>query len=97
MPATPIFDSSVDVTFFVPCFNEACHIRGVLDKLVGVAGELRLSYEILVFDDASTDRTADVARDYQAANRDIPVRLFQLSANRGVARNFVEGKLSGPR
>jgi len=95
VPATPILDSSLDVTFFIPCFNEASHIRGVLDKLVRVAGELQMSYEILVFDDASTDRTADVVRDYQATNKEIPVCLFELSANRGVARNFVEGAFQG--
>jgi len=54
-----------------------------------------MSYEILVFDDASTDRTADVVRDYQATNKEIPVCLFALSANRGVARNFVEGAFQG--
>lgn len=90
-----ILESSIDVTFFVPCYNEERNVLGVLDKLVRAARTLDLSYEILVFDDASTDSTSDLVRRFQAEWPEIPVRLFQLPANRGVARNFVEGAFQG--
>jgi glycosyltransferase involved in cell wall biosynthesis len=90
-----ILESSVDVTFFVPCYNEERNVLGVLDKLVAAARILDLTYEILVFDDASIDATSDLVRQFQAARPEVPVRLFQLPANRGVARNFVEGAFQG--
>jgi glycosyltransferase involved in cell wall biosynthesis len=90
-----LLEASVEVTFFVPCYNEERNILGVLDKLVRAAGILDLTYEILVFDDASTDSTSDLVRRFQAEHPDVPLRLFQLPANCGVARNFVEGAFQG--
>jgi glycosyltransferase involved in cell wall biosynthesis len=90
-----LLDSSLDVTFFVPCYNEAKNIQSVLNKLVGVSRTLELSYEILVFDDASTDGTADIVRQYQSESPGVSLRLFVLPENRGVARNFVEGAFEG--
>jgi glycosyltransferase involved in cell wall biosynthesis len=66
-------------------------LLGVIDKLVTVTGLLGLTYEILVFDDCSQDRTVEVVRAYQVQHPEVPLRLFVNAVNRGVARNFVEG------
>jgi glycosyltransferase involved in cell wall biosynthesis len=91
----PVLDdeaaSNVAVSFFVPCYNEEANVRGTIDKLVEVATGLGLSYEILVFDDCSKDRTVEVVRSYQRTHSAVPLRLFVNSANQGVARNFIEG------
>jgi len=86
---------TVDVSFFVPCYNEEHHVLGVVDKLVTVSRELNLSYEILVFDDCSPDRTVAVVREYQRSHPSIPVRLFVNTVNSGIARNFIEGAFHG--
>lgn len=78
-------------SFFIPCYNEAKNVVNVIEKLAAVASSLGASYEILVFDDCSKDRTVQVVRDYQQTHADVPVRLFVNSINRGVARNFIEG------
>ena len=85
----------MDVTFFIPCYNEEKNVLGAVAKLVRACGVLGLSYEILVFDDASRDRTGEVVREYQSANPDVPIRLFTCAVNNGVARNFVEGAFQG--
>lgn len=85
----------LDVSFFVPCHNEERNVAGVLDKLATVATGLGLAYEILVFDDCSTDRTVEVVNNYRASHPGIPVRLFLNEINRGVARNFIEGAFHG--
>jgi dolichol-phosphate mannosyltransferase len=85
----------MDVTFFIPCYNEEKNVLGAVAKLIHACGALGLSYEILVFDDASTDRTGEVVREYQHANPEVPVRLFTCAVNNGVARNFVEGAFQG--
>jgi len=87
--------STLDVSFFVPCYNEEQRVLGTVDKLVRVSAELRLAFEILVFDDCSTDRTVEVVHEYKRANPTIPLRLFVNSTNRGIARNFIEGAFLG--
>lgn len=86
---------TVDVSFFVPCYNEADNVLGTISKLVEVAKALGLSYEILVFDDCSKDATVEVVRNHQRQHPELPLRLFVNTANRGVARNFVEGGFRG--
>jgi dolichyl-phosphate beta-glucosyltransferase len=94
----PIEDDAtgeVAVSYFVPCYNEERNVAGVLDKLVEVSSSLGLSYEILVFDDGSSDRTVEVVRQYQGRHPDVSLRLLTNSVNRGVARNFIEGAFLG--
>src|SRR5262245_55925296 len=56
-PISGSFDDTLDISFFVPCYNEEPNILGAIEKLVGISTKLGLSYEILVFDDCSRDRT----------------------------------------
>jgi len=85
----------LDVSFFVPCYNEERHVVEAIGKLVTVATTLKLAYEILVFDDCSTDRTVEVVNAYRRAHPETRLRLFANEANRGVARNFIEGAFQG--
>lgn len=91
----PVIDhgaaNAVTVSFFVPCYDEEANVTGAIEKLVLVSSALNLKYEILVFDDCSRDRTVEVVRHYQRTHPDLPLRLFVNAANRGVARNFIEG------
>ena len=90
-PRGPTEASGVDISFFVPCFNEEHTVTGALDKLDVAARSVGVAYEILVFDDCSLDRTIQVVKDYQARRPDVPLTLFTNAVNRGVSRNFVEG------
>jgi glycosyltransferase involved in cell wall biosynthesis len=94
-PERPLFPSDLDISFFVPCYNEEDNVRGALDKLATVASTLGLSYEILVFDDCSKDRTVEVVGAYQREHPAVPVRLVAREVNFGVARNFIEGAFQG--
>jgi glycosyltransferase involved in cell wall biosynthesis len=91
MPDYGLPQDAVDISFFIPCYNEELNVLGAVEKLVCVAGKLNLSYEILVFDDCSRDGTVKAVHAYQAAHPLIPIRLFANTVNRGVARNFFEG------
>jgi glycosyltransferase involved in cell wall biosynthesis len=62
----------------VPAFNEARSIAAVLGD---VRAELP-DADVLVVDDGSTDRTADIAR--RASDGDPHVRVARLSANLGI-------------
>lgn len=79
----------VEVTFFVPCFNEAANIAGTLDLIRWVAQEKRITYEVIVVDDGSTDDTSDMVRKYCETNSHVPVRLHRNPVNRGVGYNYL--------
>ncbi len=81
----------IDVTLFIPCLNEAENVTGAIETVSTACRKLGRSYEVLVFDDGSTDGTSDVVQAWQRANPTAPVRLFRNERNRGVARNFVDG------
>jgi glycosyltransferase involved in cell wall biosynthesis len=80
----------IDVSFFVPCLNEEKHVVGVIEKLKNVCDGLSLSFEILVVDDGSTDKTVEQVTRYQNEHPDTLVRLLVNKVNQGIARNFVE-------
>ena len=88
-------EETIKFSFFIPCFNEEKNIINVVEKLTIAASTLGLSYEILVFDDCSADRTVEVVQQYQSTHPEIPLRLFANSVNCGVARNFIEGAFLG--
>jgi glycosyltransferase involved in cell wall biosynthesis len=83
------------VTFFVPCLNEEANIQRALGVIVGAAGELALSYEILVFDDCSDDATLARVAEFQAANADVSIKVVANPRRMGLGYNYVEGAFVG--
>lgn len=90
-PADPIQQDSLDISFFVPCYNEEANVIGAIEKLTEVAKMDGLRHEILIFDDCSKDRTVAFVEDYCQQHPEAPVYLFVNTINRGVSRNFFEG------
>jgi dolichol-phosphate mannosyltransferase len=84
-----------DISIFVPCLNEEKNVVGAIEKVLTACGNVGLSFEIMVFDDGSTDRTSDVVREYQTMHPELPLRLFQLKKNRGLSPNFTDGAFYG--
>jgi glycosyltransferase involved in cell wall biosynthesis len=69
-----------DTVVFIPAWNEEENLPGVLTDL---AEELP-DVDVLVVDDGSTDRTADVARDHRA-------NVLSLGSNRGLPTGIAAG------
>ena len=69
-----------DTVVFIPAWNEEENLPAVLDDLRHVLPEAR----VLVVDDGSTDRTADVSREHGAEVR-------SLGTNRGLAVGIAAG------
>jgi glycosyltransferase involved in cell wall biosynthesis len=74
------------VSVVVPAYNEEATILQVLDSLQVKVENLA---EILVVDDASTDGTAGLCRQYQSSHP--VVRYFQLPCNCGKTAALAEG------
>ena len=71
------------ITVALPAYNEEKDLPGLLDRLEKSLNELPLKWRIVVVDDGSRDRTADIVR--EAAKR-MPVHLVQHPQNRGLGK-----------
>lgn len=77
------------LSFVVPAHNEARLIGSTLSALHAAAAALGRPYEIVVVDDASTDRTASIALDGGA--RVVPVAHRHIAATRNSGARAARG------
>ena len=79
-------------------YNHAPYIRSALDGFL--MQKTDFTYEILIHDDASTDGTADIIREYTARypdirkpvfQRDFQYQYFQFSKGQGGIHRHVRG------
>jgi len=79
-----------EVSVVLPVFNEAECLQGVIEELVeALERSLGRSFEILVVDDGSSDRTPQLAR--EAAAKWPSVRVFRHDRNVGQSFAFHTG------
>jgi glycosyltransferase involved in cell wall biosynthesis len=71
------------ISFIVPAHNEEALLGRTLAALHDAVGTLGQPYEIIVADDASTDRTADIARQHGAVVVSINRRQIAAARNAG--------------
>jgi glycosyltransferase involved in cell wall biosynthesis len=67
----------------VPVFNEERYLDACL---ASIAAQTHGDFEVIVCDNASTDRTREIAADW--AERDRRFRVYRSETNRGAAPNF---------
>lgn len=65
----------------LPAYNEEENIQTAVDRCFAVLEQLGLQHEVIVVDDGSTDRTAEVCR--EIAERNGRLRLIEFEHNRG--------------
>ncbi len=83
--ATPSMEVAAawKLTVLLPAFNEEPAMEQVLAEIVEALSHESIHYEILVVDDASTDRTAELVERFAASCWQCPVRLIRCPENRG--------------
>ena len=76
---------AVEISVVLPCLNEEAAIGACVDAITGVIAQWGLSAEILVVDNASTDRSAEIARAHGARVVEQPVRGYGNAYLKGFA------------
>jgi glycosyltransferase involved in cell wall biosynthesis len=81
---------SVALSVIVPAHNEEALLGATLTALRAALAEIGDSYELLVVDDSSTDRTAEIARSHGA--RVVRTGVRQIAAVRNVGARAAAGR-----
>jgi glycosyltransferase involved in cell wall biosynthesis len=87
--------NGIDLTLFVACYNEEQNIVATLDTVVETLRELPLTYEVIVVDDGSRDRSWELLLEYQKQHPALALVLVRNVVNCGLARNFAEAAFLG--
>lgn len=80
---TPRMQTSPAVSIGLPVYNGERYLSAALDALLG---QDYADFELIISDNASEDRTAELCQDYAA--RDPRIRYFRNDANIGINPNF---------
>ena len=76
-------------TIIVPALNEEGLLGPTLDQIIEIMKNGFEDFEILVFDDASTDRTGEVAESYAKKYKNI--RVIHNSTTSGIGYSYKKG------
>ena len=77
-------EEKIDISVVVPMFNEQENATKTLERLSDVLDSTDKSWEIIIVDDGSTDRTKSLVEDFSRLNR--CVKLISYSPNQGRGR-----------
>jgi glycosyltransferase involved in cell wall biosynthesis len=83
--------STPELSIVVPSYNEELRLPASLEKIANYIGEKRPNTEVLVVDDGSTDRTAQVAESWK--DRIPRLRVLSNGTNRGKGFSVRHGSL----
>jgi glycosyltransferase involved in cell wall biosynthesis len=81
----------VMISFIIPAYNEEQLLGRTLTAVMAAARPIGEHFEVVVVDDASTDRTAAIAREHGA--RIISVANRQIAATRNAGAREASGEL----
>ncbi len=95
MPERTDHASTLDVSIVLPTYNERDNIGDLIDAIHWELATLSWRYEILVIDDNSPDKTADIVRQRFAPGEEDKVDAGLASYSNGHVRLYVRTKNKG--
>lgn len=86
---------NLSLSVVLPAYNEEHNVGPMVEEVLKVVEPLTDDYEIIVVDDGSRDRTAEVVR--ELASRHPQVRLVQHEVNKGYGAALYTGFISATK
>ncbi len=83
------------LSIFFPAYNEEGNIKEVIEKATKAAERVTDNYEILVVNDGSADRTAEIVQ--AIAGKDSHVRLINHAQNQGYGAALMSGFMNSTK
>ena len=84
------YKSEKDITIFVPCYNEEGNILDTFQTILSALSKTKLSWEILVIDDASLDSSKELICQYIKEHPEQEIKLLVRKENIGLAQNYID-------
>ena len=75
--------ASLNLSVIVPAYNEELRLPKMLDECLEFLEKRKSSYEVIVVDDGSKDKTSETALKYVDSRGSDKVRVLTLAENRG--------------
>ncbi len=88
-------DSTLDLTAFVSCHNEAEFIVQTLEDIRLALRELGVSFEIIIVDDCSSDGSVGLVMAYISEHAQDRIILRRNLVNQGLAQNYIDAAFLG--
>jgi glycosyltransferase involved in cell wall biosynthesis len=85
-----LFRWEKDLTIFLACYNEENNIIGTFETLTSALKKTKLSWEIIVIDDASSDNSKELVSRYIRENPGYSIMLKARKKNTGLAQNYID-------
>ena len=79
------------ISFIIPAYNEEALIEETVSQLEESADQLKLDYEIIVVDDDSNDKTAELAT--VAGAKVVHAKNRQIAATRNAGAKVAKGDI----
>ncbi len=77
------------ISIMIPAYNEQRYIKSVATRVARLAAKYFYDYEVLVFNDKSTDKTPQIVDELAKKNRHI--KVFHNKTNMGWGYNYKSG------
>lgn len=74
---------SYDYLIISPCFNESETVIEFLNSVDRIIGQTSFSYKVIIVNDASTDNTSELLKDYKLASKNADLTILELAYNVG--------------
>ena len=84
-------EQSIHITFFIPCYNEEGNIQATISNIAEAIKDFSFNYEILAFNDASTDNTLNILYRIKEESPEMPLTIINNKQNRGLGFNYFKG------
>ncbi len=81
---------NLDITFFIPCLNEEKNITNTLKNLYSILNELNLSFEVIVCDDNSKDKTSEIVQNFIENYKLDNLKIINNIKTFGLGRNYID-------